>query len=456
MSVTIAIDPIARIEGHLGIDVTVDSGAVIDARARGTLFRGTEIILLGRDPRDAPTITSYICGVCVSEHQIASVLSLEDAARVVAPRNAIVIRNIIEGATTLYSHLLHIFVLTGPDYGLYGLGNENWAKLMKDVVLPVQRLCHQIVAIWGGRSPHYYSSVAGGEGVVPTPENIVMTLARMFEVKKTIETYAPLVQGYLDAHPELQDFGVGPRNFLAYGVYPNPDNTEERLFKRGVVTAGTPLPLDPEKITEHVKYSWYSDDSGGGPAAEIPPQPAYGKQGAYTWAKAPRYDGKVHEVGPLARMIVSDYYVPKSRYGASVYDRLMARLLETAKIADAMFGWIEMLRPGEGVYEPYTTPSSASGRGLWEAPRGALGHWITIDGGKIGRYQVITPTAWNASPRDDMGTMGPIEQALLGVPVPDLANPIDVVRTVRSFDPCLACAVHLVDTKGRRNEVRIG
>jgi len=179
MPETITIDPVVRIEGHLGIDVTVDKGEVIDAHTHGTLFRGAEIILVGRDPRDAPTITSYICGVCVSEHQLASAFSLEDAAKVNIPRNAILIRNIIEGATTLYSHLLHIFVLTGPDYDLYGLGNDKWAELLKEVVIPVQVNCHQIVAIWGGRSPHYYATVAGGEGVVPKSELIGMTLARM-------------------------------------------------------------------------------------------------------------------------------------------------------------------------------------------------------------------------------------------------------------------------------------
>jgi hydrogenase large subunit len=455
MPETITIDPVVRIEGHLGIDVTVDKGQVIDAHTHGTLFRGAEIILVGRDPRDAPPITSYICGVCVSEHQIASTLSLEDAAKVNVPRNAILIRNIIEGATTLYSHLLHIFVLTGPDYDLYGLGNDQWAKLMKDVVIPVQVNCHQIVAIWGGRSPHYYATVAGGEGVVPTSEFIGMTLSRMNLIKRTIDQYGPVVQSYLDNHPELQEFGVGPKNFLSYGVYPNPDNLEEKLLRRGVITTDVRETLDTHRISEDVKYSWYSDKSGGHPADEIPPEPAYGKQGAYTWAKAPRYYGRPHEVGPLARMMVSEYYTPKSKHGASVYDRLMARLLETTKIAEAMFDWAEMLKPDESAYEPYTTPPSASGAGLWEAPRGALGHWITINGGKIERYQVITPTAWNVSPRDDLGVLGPIEQALVGVPVGDMKNPLDVVRVVRSYDPCLACTVHLIDTNGRRNDVRI-
>lgn len=455
MAQTITIDPVVRIEGHLGIDVTVDKGEVTDAHTRGTLFRGAEIVLVGRDPRDAPPITSYICGVCVSEHQIASTLSLEDAAKVSVPRNAVVIRNIIEGATTLYSHLLHIFVLTGPDYDLYGLGNDKWARMLKDVVIPVQVNCHQIVAIWGGRSPHYYSTIAGGEGVVPTHEFIGMTIARMNLIKKTIDQYGPVVLDYLDSHPELQDFGVGPRNFLSYGVYPNPDDLESRLLKRGVITTDVAQALDTQRISEDVKYSWYSEKSGGHPAVEIPPEPAYGKPGAYTWAKAPRYYGRPHEVGPLARMMVSGDYTPKSKHGASVYDRLTARVLETVKIAESMYDWIGMLKPDESVYEGYTTPNSAAGMGLWEAPRGALGHWITISGGKIERYQVITPTAWNVSPRDDLGTLGPIEQALIGVTVPDIKNPLDVVRVVRSFDPCLACTVHLVDLNGKKNDVRI-
>ncbi len=455
MAQTITIDPITRIEGHLSVKVTVDNGEVVDARTAGTLFRGAEIILVGRDPRDAPPITSYICGVCVSEHQLAAVHALEDAAHVSIPYNAVLVRNIIEGATTIYSHLLHIFVLTGPDYDLYGLGNENWTKLMKDVVLPVQRLCHEIVAIWGGRSPHYYASVAGGEGVVPTPEFMGATLVRMLKIKKTIEDYGPLVLEFLNAHPELLDIGIGPRNFLAYGVYPDPENLENRLLHRGTITQGSPGTLDVGKITESVKHSWYSDESGGNPAEELPPKPEYGKAGAYSWAKAPRYVGLAYEVGPLARMLVSGYYQVKSKNGASVYDRLMARLLETVKIADAMLDWIGKLKPKEPTYTPYTVPDSALGVGLWEAPRGALGHWTVIEGGKIKRYQVITPTAWNVSPRDDKDQLGPIEQALMGTPVKDIEKPIEVVRVVRSFDPCLACTVHLVDTDGASNVVKI-
>jgi len=455
MTETIAIDPVVRLEGHYSVKVDVDGGKVVDARSTGTLFRGIETIIAGRDPRDAPTIASAICGVCVSEHQIASALSLEDAAKISPPRNGVVIRNIVEGATTIYSHALHIVVLTGPDYNLYGLGNENWSKILKTAVLPASQLCHQIVALFGGKSPHYWSVAAGGESMRPSPNIVEGVKSRISSVKKIIDEYAPTILDYLDKHPELQDYGVGPGNFLAYGVYPDPDKPSEMFLKRGVVIDGARQSLDIEKISEDVRYSWYTNESGGRPEDEPLPKPSYGKQDAYTWLKAPRYDGKAVEVGPLARMVVSGYYSPKSKLGASIYDRLVARALEMVKITEEMSSWAGKLVSGESVYTQYNVPESARGLGLWEAPRGALAHWVRIEKKKIANYQVISPSTWNCSPRDDKDQKGPLEQALIGVPVPDTKNPLEVGRTVRSYDPCLACSVHLVEASGKTRTIRV-
>jgi hydrogenase large subunit len=174
-------------------------------------------------------------------------------------------------------------------------------------------------------------------------------------------------------------------------------------------------------------------------------QPLPEKPEAYSWIKAPRYLDAVHEVGPLARMWVNGDY----RRGISAMDRIIARAIEAKKVAEALATWVDSLRPGSPVYTHKRTPLSATGVGLTEAPRGALGHWVAIAGGKISRYQIVTPTAWNASPRDDVSQAGAIEQALIGTPVADPQNPIEVLRVVHSFDPCLACSVHGVRAGGR-------
>ena len=456
-AITKTIDPITRIEGHLGVKIEVKGFKVADAWSSGLLWRGFEHILLGRDPRDAPIITSRICGVCHAVHRLTSILALEDAADVAPTPDAIRIRNIEQGINFVYSHAAHIFVLAGQDYDLYGLvpglsegkNVDQYYAILKEVVLPAQRLCHEIGAIFGGKTPHHMTTLPGGGTCVPTENAIDAGLARMHEIEAVINTYAPAVLDFLDAHKsELKGFGVGCGNFLSYGVFPDPDdpkNLGKFLLKRGVFIDGKPQSLDVDKITEAVKHSWYTDDSGGKPAEEIPPQAYYGKQGAYSWLKSPRYDGKVCEVGPLARMVVSGYYEPK----ASLYDRLKARALELVLVMENVERWITELTPGAKVYVPYENPESAMGTGLWEAPRGANGHWVKIKDKKIGHYQVVSPTNWNASPRDELGQRGPIEQALIGTPIDDLAKPTNALKTVRSFDPCIACAVHVVTMNGK-------
>jgi len=466
MTETVKIDPVARLEGHYAVKVEVDNGIVVDARTTGTLFRGIETIVTGRDPRDAPTITSAVCGVCVSEHQIASALALDEAFGADPPRNGVLIRNIVEGATTLFSHAAHIFVLNGPDYDLYGLVpglsksehfTDDYTKVLKNVVLPVSRLCHQIVALFGGKSPHYWSVVGGGESIrhedLPRVGSLVKS--RLDSIKKTVNEVAPVVLDYLDKHSELQDYGVGPTNFLSHGVYPDPVSPPDMFLKRGVIINGEQRAMDPANIREDVKHSWYADDSGGNLKDEPLPNPSYGKDDAYTWLKAPRYEGNVVEVGPLARMIVSGFYTAKSNKGASIYDRIAARATEMLMVMEEMESWVDNIVPAEPVYIPSQIPESGEGLGLWGAPRGALTHYIRISEKKIANYQVISPTTWNCSPRDNNGQMGPLEQALIGVPVDDPENPTEVGKTIRSYDPCLACSVHIVDAKGKKRVIKI-
>ncbi|MFH1140996.1 MAG: nickel-dependent hydrogenase large subunit, partial [Chloroflexota bacterium] len=239
----------------------------------------------------------------------------------------------------------------------------------------------------------------------------------------------------------------------------------KRLHFQGTTSAADLKhnPLDPAKIAEYVKSSWYKSKSGLHPSrGETEPDAT--KAGAYSWLKSPRYDGKVYEVGPLARMVVS--YVagePTVRelvdstlahFGAkpgalfSVLGRHAARALDCKFVADKLANWVLELKPGGPVCAEYSPPSEGEGMGLWEAPRGALGHWIKIEGGKIRNYQCVVPTTWNASPADDRGQPGPIEQAITGTRIRDESNPFEIVRIVRAFDPCIACAVHLVTPKG--------
>jgi len=243
--------------------------------------------------------------------------------------------------------------------------------------------------------------------------------------------------------------GKGCGNLLAYGVFDLDAKGSSKLLARGRYTNGSYASVDPNQIKEYVAYSWYTAGSGNRNPANGVTQPQLGKAGAYSWLKAPRYSNTVHEVGALARMWVNGSY----NRGISALDRIAARALEAQKIADAMVNWVNQLVVGNPVYQPYQLPSSATGMGLTEAPRGALGHWITITSGKTANYQVVTPTAWNASPKDDSGKKGPIEQALIGTPVADINQPIELLRVVHSFDPCLACSVHMARPDGRKVEM---
>jgi hydrogenase large subunit len=444
------IDPVTRIEGHLKIKVDIRDGVVSNAWSSGLLYRGFENILAGRDPRDAPTITSRICGVCHAVHRITSVQALENAAGLTPPPDAVRIRNILQGINFVYSHAAHIFVLAGPDYDLYGLvpglsagqNTDTYNAVLKTAVLPAQRLCHEIAAVFGGRTPHHATTVPGGATCVPRSGAISLALTKLASLKSLVGSYFPAVHAYLDSQqPVLGSMGKGCGNFIAYGVFADPldpTNPAKLLLKRGIYINGQLLPLDISQITEAVSYSWYTSNSGGVPATETAPQPRLKKRGAYSWLKSPRYNGFVCEAGPLARMAISGLY-PKS---ASLYDRLKARVLEAELALENVEKWVRELTPGGQVYRPYANPANAFGIGLWEAPRGANGHWVSILGSKINRYQIIPPTNWNASPRDDSGQPGPIEQAVIGTPEADAQKPANTMRIVRSFDPCLACSVH--------------
>jgi len=464
----ITIDPVTRIEGHLKITVEVNDGKVSDAYCSGTLWRGIEVILRGRDPRDAAQITQRICGVCPMAHGTASILCLDDAFKVAVPDNARIIRNLMLAANHLQSHILHFYHLAaldfvnGPaiapfvprysgDFRLPPKANDAYvAHYLK--ALEMRKKCHEMLAIWGGKMPAQTAMIVGGVTCHPTVDKIAAFLWRLREIKAFVnDVYIPDVLGVADIYPDYKQIGRGYGNLLSYGAFPLDAAGKSKLFKAGRFTKDRVLDFDINKITEDVKYSRYKSSNTGKKPSEGMTEPDAEKNGSYSWLKAPRYDGQPYEVGPLARMWVNGDY----RQGISVIDRHAARALEAKKLADAMEEWVLQLKPGEPICAEAKVPDSGEGMGLTEGARGALGHWIKIANKKIENYQAVVPTTWNCAPRDDKGNRGAVEEALVGTSIVDTDNPLEVVRIVRSFDPCIACAVHLIKPSGEIKKFRV-
>lgn len=486
MPVKVAVDPLTRIEGHLGIEAVVDGGKVVEAKCAGTLYRGFEQILVGRDPLDAVQITQRFCGVCPTAHALASAQCLDNALGIMPPHNGRVIRNLIQGANYIQSHILHFYHLAALDFARgpefppfvprfeadYRLPDKVSQEIVGHYVqaLHIRLKAHEMSAVFSGKMPHCASVVPGGVTVTPAVDKVTTFLWRLKELRDFIDNvYIPDVLTIAGVYRDYAEIGRGCRRFLSYGAFDldgEPDvGRRARFFRMDRLVDGKRAGVDPSKITEDVRYSWYK---GGAPLhpSQAGTEPDRKKEGAYSWLKAPRYGGAPYEVGPLARAMVNaadganpalakavDSALAELRLKrenlCSVMGRHLARALETKVLADAMADWVLQIKLDEPVAVPHKMPESATGMGLWDAPRGALGHWISIRNQKIERYQAVVPTTWNASPHDSKGQPGPIEEALLGAPVDDVNNPFAVARIVRSFDPCIACAVHLVTPRGR-------
>lgn len=478
----VEIDPLTRIEGHLSIEATVENNKVVGARSEGTLYRGFEQILVGRDPLDAVQITQRFCGVCPTPHAIASSQALENALDITPPPNGRIIKNITQVANSIQSHILHFYHLASLDYfrgpdippfipryeADYRVPKAVYKALVDHYIKAYQmRLkAHELCAIWSGKMPHMASIVPGGVTLRPRIDSITTSLWRLKEIQDFIDNvYIPDVITIAQIYREYFKIGAGCRNLLTYGQFDldsNPDVTKrKRLFPMGRLVNGKLENVDIRKITEDIHYSWYDSPSHVQPGkGETIPSPT--KKDAYSWLKAPRYDGQVYEVGPLARMMVAytsqsnsqvmqliDETISNLQVGldamCSVMGRHLARALECKVIADALSDMILQVKLEGPVCSPHQLPESAAGMGLWDAARGALGHWIEIERKKIARYQAVVPTTWNGSPKDDKNQPGPIEQAMIGTVIEDTENPFALARIVRSFDPCLACAVHLLE-----------
>lgn len=484
MATITVMDPVTRIEGHMKVEVTIDTVGgmtqITDAKCTGTLFRGFETILKGRDPRDAPLITERICGVCPVSHGMAATLAAEAAARRTAPANGRIIRNLVLGSNFIQSHLLHFYLLAAVDFvkapdsapwtpawNPTDLNNGRDLDFRSDPSLDavaghipkaveMRRAAHQMGAIFGGKLPMPANFLAGGSSSVANAARVSAFRSQLSILQQFIDNvYIPDVEAVANLYSDYREIGAGTSNLLAFGVFDLNDAGTTKLLPRGIFSGGSVRSLDLSRITEHVAHSWYSGSTARPPASgQTTPVDPDTKTDAYSWLKAPRYGNAPYEAGPLARMKVGNKYSG----GISVMDRHLARALETKVVADAMAGWLTQLEQNltGAVYSNYTNPSSGSGIGLTEAPRGALGHWLSISNGKISNYQVITPTCWNASPKDSSGVRGPMEQALIGTPIQDSARPVEALRVIHSFDPCLSCAVHVMRPKGKPVVIHTG
>ncbi|HEX3011520.1 MAG TPA: nickel-dependent hydrogenase large subunit [Syntrophomonadaceae bacterium] len=463
----IVIDPVTRIEGHLKVEVQVEGGKVVDAKCSGTLFRGLELIMIGRDPRDAQQIMQRICGVCPTGHATAGTLALDNAFGIEPPPNGRIIRNLILGANYVQSHILHFFHLAaldyvkGPDIPPFIPRYEADYRLPKDIndaavdnylkALEMRRKAQEMLAIWGGRMPHVQAIVPGGVTEVPDTQKIFEFKSRLGELIDFVDNvYVPTVKKVAEAYSDWFDIGRGCQNMMAYGAFPLEEGMnhvkKEKFFPAGIYLRGQFRAFEPEKIAEEVKYSWYKDNTGGDlpTQAVITPDPT--KKDAYSYLKAPRYNGEPMEVGPLARQWVAKQkdVAALGEKAFSVMGRHFARAVETSAVAHAMDEWVLKLEPGKPVCTPSEIPASAQGMGLTEAARGALGHWHKIEHHRTKVLNAVVPTTWNASPKDGKGVNGPMEQAIIGAPIKDPNNPVEVVRIIRSFDPCFGCAIHLM------------
>ena len=560
----VVVDPVTRIEGHLRVEAMLDDkGVVADAISSGTMWRGIEVILQGRDPRDAWAFCERICGVCTTVHALASVRSVESALGITVPKNAEIIRNIMELAQYVQDHVVHFYHLHALDWvdvvsalkadpaataGLAQKISPSWptstpgyysdtkATLKKFVesgqlgifqnaywghpayklppeanlmavahyleALKWQKEIVKIHTVFGGKNPHPHYLVGGVGSAINMAGDNAINMERLEFVHGLIQDakaiveqlYIPDLLAIASFYPEWTQIGGGLGNFMAYGDIPQNGMNDPSKFKfpRGIIlnkNLSEVLPVDPAdagQIQEQIPHSWYKYPNGktslhpwdgvtdpeyNGPK---PPYAQLDEKGGYTFVKAPRWKGHAMEVGPLSRMLVG-YASGRDDFKEVVTDalgrlklpptalfstlgRTAARGLETRLavkwLAEEYDRLIANIKAGDTVthdnklWDPKTWPKDCKGFGVEEAPRGALGHWIHIKDEKIANYQIVVPSTWNASPKDAEGQRGAYEAALIGTPMADAKQPLELLRTIHSFDPCLACATHVTSPDG--------
>ncbi|MFZ0390155.1 MAG: nickel-dependent hydrogenase large subunit [Calditrichia bacterium] len=564
MATRIVVDPVTRIEGHLRIEAEVNNGKVSNAYSSGTMVRGFEIILKGRDPRDAWAFTERACGVCTTVHALASVRTVENALNIVIPPNAELVRNLMFCAQYMQDHVVHFYHLHALDWvdvvsalkadpaeaakiarglsswpknsetnfrdvqkrvktmvesGQLGIfANGYWGhpayKLPPEVnligvahyldALQWQKEIVKVHTIFGGKNPHPNYLVGGAPCAVDPDEANALNSERLAYVKTLLDdakvfveqVYIPDLLAVASFYKDWFAIGGGLKNYLSYGDLPvnGYNNPESFKFQRGAILNRNLNEVfevrgdDPDQVREYVTHSWYKYQEGNQQSLHpwtgetefnyTGPKPPYDQlnvDGKYSWLKTPRWKDHPMEVGPLARLLVayaSGNDDVKEIIGEalgllnapvtglfSTLGRTAARGLETKLIATWAQEFYDQLITNikngdtrmfnQEKWKPDTWPAEAKGVGLSEAPRGALAHWIVIRNKKIDNYQLVVPSTWNASPRDANGQLSAYEASLMETPMANAEQPLEILRTVHSFDPCIACAVHLYDPDGK-------
>lgn len=535
------IDPITRIEGHLRVEMEVENGVVADAWVSGGCFRGMELVVQNRTPEDAAQIVERICGVCPVSHAHASSIAGDKAYGITISNNARIVRNLLEGAQFLHSHILWLYNLAALDYvnplnalqanvdDAYAVALENGLALHSDLnqlyeklaafadngqlsifsgnwfdadggeayvdnpeanliltshyleALKMQARSSEMAALLGGKMPHVMTSIPGGNMWVPTESKLDDLLAMATEVRDWVnETVLADTVMLAKLYPEVLTFGKGCGRYIAWGVFEGPDwpygdNYTEQMLNRYLPMAVLDeqfqaSDVQENLITEYMGRSWYKgSETYTSPYFVTDPDfTEYNVDDRYSWVKAPAYDGKPMEAGSMARIFAAYVRgVPfiKEQVDAvlgilgakpgdlaafqSTLGRTAIRQIETIYIANLMVEWVnelaEAIKGGDSEYFREPARLTGEGTGFWEAPRGALYHSEKVVDGKIEGYQIIIPSTWNLAPINGDGEHGPLEQALIGVPVADIEKPINALRTVHSFDPCTACAVHVTE-----------
>jgi len=456
MTKKIIINPVTRISGFMEIQADIENSRVVDAKTEGLLFRGFEKMLKGRNPFDAVYFTQRICGICSTAHSMASTLALEDAIGVVPSEQGRYLRDIIHGCEFLQNHIRHFYQYTIPDFvklpedyplfkaehNDFRLPKEKNDRLVKDYFdsLDLSRSAHEMLAVLGGKVPHNHGVFIGGITTQATTDKIIKIKSILHSIYQFINNrMLPDVYIIAEYYNDYFAIGRGYDNLLSFGCFNSYKNLGTLYINPLVYTDGKISVFNPDNITEEIDYAWYKDKQNSDKSFEANPEADMNKPQAYSWVKAPRYNNLPFETGPLARQWLSGEY----RNGISTMDRTIARVLEARKIALIMNTLLENLIPGVSVQKEYSITETAVGKGLIDTTRGALGHWLKINNQVISFYQIITPSAWNLSTRSSNDMKGTAEQALIGTPVKDINNPVELGRTVRSFDPCISCATHV-------------
>ena len=475
---TIVFSPFSRLEGDLEVRVDIEDGRIARSRASGTLFRGFETMLRGRDPLDALVFTCRVCGQCGLTHSAASAAAIRAVTGAEMPRNAHAAINVMLAIEAILSHLTHFHLSFAPDLAEPLDDDETTRRFLPPAGRSLARALRareEILGVLGLLAGKWPNTLAIQPGGTTRPVNgseirrahgllnefaefisqqvIGCDVDRWLAMRTVADLDLWLGQGnhettdmgFFITHSlkrGLDKMGRWPARFISSGGWPD---AAGRTLMRPGFWDGRPGRFDPGQIAEHVKHSWYDPHDGGVAPFDGESDPAPERADAYSWAKAPRYAGQAAEAGPLARLANDEEPLVTGllgRHGPSAFVREFARLHEVIRLVHQIGQWLNELDPEEPFYREAARAQSGSGIGLVEAPRGTLGHWIRVEGGRIQNYQIITPTGWNLSPRDSDDSPGPLESALVGTPAADPERPAEMSLVVKSFDPCLFCTVH--------------